>query len=235
MLPLVPEREEWFQRRHGFPRADWDGIEDYILTTVERSRMDEAWATAAKHWLTRTATAGELQLAESDHFFLLSPSCRDECTRMLEIAEGTYTRQCSYLEIRANPHYGKIAALRFVDSVAYYSYIAAFYESDEAIPSSSGIYVGEGLPHLVCFAPDEEDFSPIFTHELTHLLASHLPLPRWVEEGFAMMMAEDTKLDRSLPRDPGAHQAFGIAKRSSNSGQENFLSARTMRAGLATD
>ena len=208
MEPLVPDREEWFQSQHGFPRPDWDGIEDFILSTVEDRRMDEAWATAAKHWLTRNGIAGELELAESDHFFLLGPFGPDECARMLDVAENAYQRLSSYLEIRANPHYGKIAVFRFVDSLAYYSYVAAFYEAEQPIPESRGIYVNVGLPHLVCFAVEEEEFAPILMHELAHLLAFHLPLPRWVDEGFAMLMAKDKGLDESLAEDFAEHQEF---------------------------
>jgi len=146
MEPLVPDREEWFQSQHGFPRADWDGIEDFILTTVDRNRMDEAWATAAKHWLTRTAIAGELQLAESDHFFLLGPFGPDECARMLDVAENTYQRLSAYLEIRANPQYGKIAILRFVDSLAYYSYVAAYYEAEQPVLGAAECMSTRGCP-----------------------------------------------------------------------------------------
>ena len=75
------------------------------------------------------------------------------------------------------------------------------------------MYVNAGLPHLVCFAAEEVAFAPILAHELTHLLADHLSLPRWINEGFAMLMGNDEKLDETLAEEFAEHQAFWTRER----------------------
>ena len=193
MSPLVPNRDEWFEDSHGFPRPNWTALEDFILTEVDAEKFDEAWDTATGHWLRRIQAAqpGRYSFAASKYLHLLSPHTERECARMLQQADRIYGHIANVLGTLSTLSFGKIVVLRFREAEEYYHYISHFHGEDRENPMSGGMFIAHGYPHIVCLADDFNLFCTTFAHELSHLLVAHLPLPAWVNEGVAMTFEAD--------------------------------------------
>lgn len=87
---------------------------------------------------------------------------------------------------------GRVPILIFSDDGDYYDYLSFHYPDEGTFPTSIGVQIRDGCPHIAIHSPEGRSCALTIAHELCHLLLSHLPVPLWVDEGVAM------KLPRSL-------------------------------------
>lgn len=92
--------------------------------------------------------------------------------------------------IASDESFGKYVVIIFDDIDNYYSYMSYFYPKDGEYGLSSGVYLNEGYGHFA-FPHQELSYAEsIAAHELTHALLSHLPIPRWLDEGMAVSIED---------------------------------------------
>lgn len=79
----------------------------------------------------------------------------------------------------------------------YYSYVSYYYPESGEFGLSSGMYINRGYGHFVLAEEDQSYVETITSHELTHALLVHLPIPHWLNEGLAVNM--ENILTNSVP------------------------------------
>jgi hypothetical protein len=93
---------------------------------------------------------------------------------------------------------GPHVILVFENDAEYYEYIAPYYPAGH-YAVSTGVYLDEGYGPFALPRREPALLEPVVAHELTHALLSHLPLPRWVDEGVAVNL-ESVLCPRSARR-----------------------------------
>lgn len=219
----TPLRFEWID---DMPRPRWEQFSEWISASVPQDGWNEAIIRAARHWLSTLAEAlpPGYAVSESDEFHLLCRPGRTDCGRMIAFCEQaleTITGIIPSLE----PHdagftgYGKHVVLAFADAETYYTYVSHFYPEGE-FGASSGLFLDGYYRHIALMAGF--DLERTIAHELTHLCLCDLPLPRWLNEGVALV-AEDLVSPRSF--DWHTPEMAGRQKRHwSENGVERFWS-----------
>jgi len=188
----MTELTEYFDKqldvRDGFSRVDWQAMYDYAAKVGE---SHELWCDIADIWVSKIASEvrGDYVKSESDHFLFLSPKSSDENKIMLGFLEGARKRILSNLEgIAADEGLGKHVVFIFEDSEDYYRYVADCYEEGQLVTHSSGVYINRGYGHFAMTYIYMDEAKATLSHELTHALLAHLPIPLWLDEGLAVGM-----------------------------------------------
>jgi hypothetical protein len=123
-------------------------------------------------------------------------------TSLLEFAErGRRAIHSALTGLASTGGFGPHAILVFETEDEYYEYIAPYYpEGHYAV--SAGVYLNEGYGHFVLPRREPGLLEPVVAHELTHALLSHLPLPRWLDEGVTMISPEQIYIDDTVKLEP---------------------------------
>ena len=183
-----------------YPRPDWRALAARIDKTSPKNK-DAAWSDAAAQWLGEIceAAGGKYGTDRSKHFIVMSALDKRAATSVLEFAERARRAIHRALTGLANTGgFGLHAILVFETEDEYYEYIAPYYpEGHYAV--SAGVYLNEGYGHLVVPRREPGLLEPVLAHELAHALLSHLPLPRWLDEGVAVNL-ESVLCPRSARR-----------------------------------
>jgi hypothetical protein len=192
---MDPGSHSWIRDRidrgDGFPRVDWDAVQENISGSLPEDTWDEAYTSAAREWFQELhARLGDgYALLESPHFLLLSRHATSASTnliRFLEHARGEILDR--RLKGIAQKHgYGKHAAIVLADLETYHGYIDPFYPEGE-FPRSAGVFLPKGYGHFVTYGREMSPIEATLAHELTHVCLSHLDLPLWLNEGLAMSL-----------------------------------------------
>lgn len=178
-----------------FPRPDWDAVVRFVNQQDTEAAQAKTDAEFVRDWVVRlrAALGGDHQLHESDHFFLIRFRGSDQAAAMLGWAERCRSRLMDNLEelAQASPQ-RKHLIIDFEDDDDFYDYAAYFHGGDSDIANCSGICLYRddchSYPHIALNTGSDEWTRTVLAHELTHDLLSHLSLPRWIEEGIAMVM-----------------------------------------------
>ena len=135
---------------------------------------------------------GEFALHDVGGFWVVSNRPARQLERIGKLLQSARRRVLSDLEgIAADPLFSRLAVLWLEDEAQYYEYIAHSYPDAGEFAFSGGQFHSGGYPHFVF--PHYEEFGQlerVMSHELTHALVSHLPLPLWLNEGIAVTMEE---------------------------------------------
>ena len=206
-------RDEWFHEENGFEHPDWDAIAEWIDRRYAAPEQHEAWASAARQWLSRLEQRlGEpFHLAASSNFLLLSPLSQSARQKVLQFTEQASARVLALLGELRGALIGKGAGIIFRTDAEYYAYISRFYPEEGQFAASGGICIHSGYTHFVLPSADSAEMRNAIAHELTHDLLSHLPLPTWLNEAITMAVEADLCgsaglfLDRELEK---RHRAF---------------------------
>jgi hypothetical protein len=194
MATTLPDRDDWFQENHGFPRPDWGAINGWLRVFAKREELNTLWEQFTRFWLQRLRTrlGGEYAVAESENFQLLSeltPKTRESLLAFCESARARIGRVVG--EVDSGETYGKHVILRFTDNDDYYAYISHFH-ADGEYASSGGIFLRDGYYHIAFpHVWSDEENRRVLAHELTHNLLVNLPLPLWLNEALAMAFESD--------------------------------------------
>ncbi|MGH8094171.1 MAG: hypothetical protein ACREIF_11985 [Chthoniobacterales bacterium] len=195
MWSEAPDFTAWFPEPDGLPRPHWKAIQQYIRSYSTEEHWDAAWQEIGRLWLRKLAErlGGAYTAAESQNFHLLSELDEKGQRELLGFLEQA--RTCILRSLNNIPlpkRYGKHAVLRFTAEDDYYRYVA-WFDPDGAYAGSSGRFLtGSGYmhiayPHHDCAGQDQA----ILAHELTHNLLKSFALPRWLNEGLAMLFERD--------------------------------------------
>lgn len=187
MLPLLPSPNR-------FPQPDWTAIENSLeLRDRTFAELDAFWTERAREWvhLLRDALGAGYRGYESQNFWLISSQPESTCRRLIAWAEATRAKVNRVLgEAAATGElYGKVPILVVHDADTYYEYYAG-YVADGEHALSSGVYLNRDYGHFLFSYTNLTEAEAVLAPELTHALVSHLPLPRWLDEGVAQLCEE---------------------------------------------
>jgi len=127
--------------------------------------------------------------------------------RMINFAEGAVAQIRDFLgPISWGAHHGKQVILIFAERDDYYQYVSYYY-SEGTHPTSAGVHLHGGYPHVALWYDNELRAVQTIAHELTHHCLGHLPIPLWLNEGVAQMLPKVV----SQPYVPAAHHGSSQA------------------------
>lgn len=188
---------EWmnqhFRDIDGYPRPDWDAIYNHVETHLNSEDQHELWCEIARVWMKRLKQKlpDTYSIHESDNFIIVTSESDKYVSLFQAFLEQALKKILSTLrDIASDDGYGKYVVLIFDDIDAYYAYLSYFYSEDGVYGLSSGIYLNKGYGHFA-FPHQELTYAEsIATHEMTHALVDHLPIPAWLNEGMAVNIEE---------------------------------------------
>lgn len=203
------------------PVPDWERVAEAEDSNWSESERDAFWTAAALGWLRELAAAlgpDVYRVRESERFVLMAALSDEDAQAFLKFCEKVRRRITSSLGALAHPvGGGKHVCLVFADQDAYYDYIDHYYPGDGGVYAmSSGMFIQAGYGHFALSASEMDAMRPVITHELTHALLSHLPIPAWLNEGMAVNtehalfphLADPRASGRSLEEIERKHLAF---------------------------
>ena len=177
----------------GFPRPRWDLIAKSIEAHPEEE-WDRLWLEWARRWV--EATAQELgnsyRTSETENFIILSAQ-DDRYVRLLsDFLERTRRKILTSLEgIAKDEGFGKNVVLIFNGQEPYYKYMAYFYPDEGEFILSSGVFLNGAYGHFAFPFMEMATAEATSAHEMTHACLRHLPIPLWLNEGFAVTMESE--------------------------------------------
>lgn len=177
----------------GFPRPDWASISEQIFSLPEARRLQE-WDSCTKAWLDSTLNAlpDDYSLSESDNFFVLSAEDKKYVDLLLRFLERALRSILTNLEgIASDEGFGKHVVLIFHEQESYYRYMSYFYPDEGEFILSSGVFLNSGYGHFAFPFLEMNEAEATAAHELTHACLRHLPIPLWLNEGFAVTMEDE--------------------------------------------
>jgi len=177
----------------GFPRPDWSAIAELIHAGSE-STWQAGWEEWSKRWLDSILDqlAGSYRIKESENFLVLSAQ-EDRFVQLLsKFLERALRRILVRLDGIANDEgYGKHIVLMFDEQEPYYQYKSYFYPDEGEFILSSGTFLNAGYGHFAFPFMEMFEAEATSAHELTHACLKHLPIPLWLNEGFAVTMEDE--------------------------------------------
>ena len=177
----------------GFPRPDWDAISQLVHNEPETT-WQSGWEGWCKQWLEGVLEhlPESYRLEESENFFIVSAQ-EDRYVELLsKFLERTLGRILSSLDgIASDEGYGKHVVLMFDEQDRYYQYKSYFYPDEGEFILSSGTFLNAGYGHFAFPFMEMSEAEAVSAHELTHALLKHLPIPLWLNEGFAVTMEDE--------------------------------------------
>lgn len=171
-----------------YPRPNWEEI---AVRVSEAKPTDghAAWWSVAERWLEQHCLAAGKQYwcTRSRNFLLASPLAKRPAGNLIAFAERARSGITRALDgLVATDGLGPHVILVFETEDEYYEYIAPFYVDGGHYAASSGVQVDPGYVHFALPRQEPDQLEIVIAHELTHTLVSHLPLPRWLNEGMAV-------------------------------------------------
>ena len=201
----------------GFPRPDWQAI-GRMCEADSEERRQEAWLTWARKWVNATTEHlhDEYRVVESDNFLLMSAQ-EDRYVELLsKFLERALKKILTDLEgITLDEGYGKHVVLIFDEQEPYYEYMSYFFPEEGEFILSSGVFINAEYGHFAFPFLEMDSAEPTSAHELTHACVRHLPIPLWLNEGFAVTMEDEICGFQPLRMEPERfreHQSFWNAE-----------------------
>ena len=205
-LDLMPIKER-------FPRPDWSRISELIHSQPENT-WAEGWSSWVESWLSATLNVlpSEYRVEQSENFALLSAEEDRYVQLMLQFLERALKRITAGLAgIASDDGFGKYVVLIFSEQQPYYDYLSYFYPDEGEFILSSGVFLSHGYGHFAFPFLEMYEAEATSAHELTHACLSHLPIPLWLNEGFAVTMEDEICGSQPLQMDNerlAEHQQF---------------------------
>lgn len=177
----------------GFPRPDWNAIAELVHSQPEGT-WEAGWEEWSKRWLDGILhqLSGSYRIKESENFLLLSAQ-EDRYVQLLsKFLERALRRILASLDgIASDEGYGKHIVLMFDEQEPYYQYKSYFYPDEGEFNLSSGTFLNAGYGHFAFPFMEMFEAEATSAHELTHACLKHLPIPLWLNEGFAVTMEDE--------------------------------------------
>ncbi len=173
----------------GFPRPNWETINDEIPKNISDRDTNDLWCEIAIIWVNKikSVLSTDYSTYVSSNFLLLTSENIKYADSLLKFLEDTLNRILRTLNgIALDDGYGKHVVLIFDNLDHYYSYISYFYPEEGEFASSGGVYLNKGYGHFVFPHQEISLAESIASHELCHALLEHLQIPSWVDEGITV-------------------------------------------------
>ncbi|HEY6125084.1 MAG TPA: hypothetical protein VIV63_10540 [Steroidobacteraceae bacterium] len=186
----------------GFPRPQWAAI-DSLISQQPEAESHTQWVAAARAWMEATARhlGSPYAVAETDHFFLLSPLSARQTGLLRVFIEKAWKQIGVKLEgLGETGVLGKCVVMLFDSHDRYYEYSAHFYGEGEH-PISTGVFLNAEYGHTAIPFFDIAETEATLAHELTHCFLRSLPIPLWLNEGLAVTMEDEMCANRPLRMD----------------------------------
>ena len=177
----------------GFPRPDWNAIAEQIHNGPENT-WEAEWQLWSHRWLDSVLEQlpDNYRVVESDNFLVLTAQEDRYVDLLSTFLERTLKSILSNLGgIASDDGLGKHVVLMFDNQEHYYQYNLYFYPDEGEFALSSGMFLNVGYGHFVFPYVEQFEAEATSAHELTHACLRHLPLPLWLNEGFAVTMEDD--------------------------------------------
>lgn len=177
----------------GFPRPDWAAIAELIHAEPE-TEWRPAWQAWSRRWLDSMLASlpGGYRIAESDNFLVLSGQEVRYVQLLTEFLERALRKILTALDgIASDDGDGKHIVLMFDEQEPYYRYKSYFYPDEGEFILSSGTFLNTGYGHFAFPFMEMLEAEATSAHELTHACLRHLPIPLWLNEGFAVTMEDE--------------------------------------------
>lgn len=183
----------WLQNHftiiEGFPRPDWDTIDEIVTTNFSDRDENDLWCEIACFWVEKikSALSPDYSVYDSANFTVLTSENREYADTLLKFMEDILIRILKILPgIVSDNGYGKHVILIIDDLDHYYSYISYFYPDEGEFAFSGGAYLNKGYGHFVFPHQEIQSAERVAAHELCHALLDHLPIPLWLNEGITV-------------------------------------------------
>jgi hypothetical protein len=177
-----------------FPRHDWAARWAALESLASDEAREQSWRQQGQQWLTEVVEAlgTHVRLHDVGGFWIVSDRAPRELKDVGHLLQRARRRILSDLDgIASDPLFSQLAVLWLEDEQQYYEYIAHYYPEAGEFSVSGGMFLGGGYPHFVFPHYDVfHELEHVMSHELTHALLNHLPLPLWLNEGMAVTMEE---------------------------------------------
>lgn len=177
----------------GFPRPDWKAIGEIVHAGPEET-WEAGWGKWSRRWLDGIAgkLPGGYRVEESSNFLILSAQDDRYVTLLSQFLERTLRRILINLDgIASDDGYGKHIVLIFDEQESYYQYKSYFYPDEGEFILSSGTFLNFGYGHFAFPFMEMFEAEATSAHEMTHACLKHLPIPLWLNEGFAVTMEDE--------------------------------------------
>jgi hypothetical protein len=171
-----------------YPRPMW---EDIAARVTQAAPADEnaTWWRVAERWMEQHCLAAgkDYWCTKSANFLLVSSLEKDPAATLLSFAERARRSIGKALNgLVSTGGLGPHVILVFETDDEYYEYIAPFYAEGGHYAVSAGVHLNAGYGHFALPLREPDLLETVVAHELTHALVSHLPIPRWLNEGIAV-------------------------------------------------
>jgi hypothetical protein len=177
-----------FSFEEGFSRPNWRVIAAKIGTLPERDSRRLAWDAAVLQWIANLVRelGGDYRMLRAGRCVLLSNLEDAPAKRLLRFTQSAIDQIAEYLSCVARKGFeGLHVVLLFAEEDDYYQYLSGFY-SEGFHPSTAGVHIHRGYPHVACFHHAETSTARVISHELVHHSIHHLSVPLWLHEGLAI-------------------------------------------------
>ncbi len=185
--------DQHFREVDNFPRPDWGEIYQVVDDKHKDADQDSLWCDIARAWMGKVISKlpGGYSLHESENFIVVSNEEDKYNSLLLSFLERTLSRILSTLKgIASDDGYGKYIVIVFNDIDDYYAYLSYFYDEGGVYGLSSGVYLNRGYGHFAFPYQELAYAESIASHEMTHALVAHLPIPAWLNEGMAVTIED---------------------------------------------
>ncbi|NLX58562.1 MAG: hypothetical protein GXY74_05675 [Phycisphaerae bacterium] len=197
---------------NGLPQPNWDLANAWVASGCGDDPKG-AWTEFAKAWLWEVADAlgSEYAVGESSGFVMLcgGPAAAD--ASLLGKAES-YRRDLlvGLGDVVRFIGPGKQLVMAFHRAEDYGRYVRECFGEGEEDCMSAGMHLRDDYPRIVLWGDTVEAMGRTLAHELTHAGLYHAMMPRWLEEGLALVAgrAASGELLRISHETASLHRAF---------------------------
>jgi hypothetical protein len=166
-----------------YPRPRWQEIAERVSGAAPTNENTVWWGIADRWMKEHCAAAGKSYWCVRSENFLLASSLG----QLLAFAERARRSISKALrDLVDTDGLGPHVVLVFETEDEYYEYIAPFYPEGGHYALSAGVHLNPGYGHFALPPQEPDVLETVVAHELTHAQLSHLPLPRWLNEGIAV-------------------------------------------------
>lgn len=204
----LPDDARLFDDTARFPRMNPAAIHAWLTVDVPAADQRAAVYALSRRWLNRLIPVMGVPhaISESPNFLLLSVPQVDAIKRVLKFLEETRARVMRSLASAQPPaDRPKHLVVIFGEKADYDAFTAAEAPDHERdLADSGGMFIPQGVPHIVMPSADLKAIHATLVHELVHDCVAHIEMPAWLNEGITQMLEYDIvswspfELDRDM-------------------------------------
>lgn len=183
------ELEPFFERSQTFTNADWPALAAYINQRFATLDHAEAYRDTVAIWASHIAEdfGGKYSVAQTAQFVCISELEQEHAARSIRFAEHAEESIRGWLHDVGWQNAANPLLVFITEADDYDAYVSQFY-GEGTFAASIGVQIRHGYPQIVVHFLSWHEALTTLAHEMTHACVGHLPLPRWLDEGVAIML-----------------------------------------------